>query len=108
MRIEHVIYLSSAGCALWSWHGTRVRRKPGADRRSAPTRDRWWRNSRRLAAAPIAVLVDMTDEEHMRDMVTRLGRRDQQAMLARKLSRAFPRTAVQDRAAAGPQRRESG
>ena len=91
MRIEHVIYLSSAGCSLWSWCRTQfdestVRTPVGAD--PGPLVE----ELARLEAAPIAVLVDMTDEEHTRDTVLRLGSRDQQAMLARKLARAFPRT----------------
>lgn len=106
MRIEHVIYLSSAGCALWSWRRTEfvehpVRTPVGAD--PGPI----VQELARLPAAPVAILVDMTDEEHLRDTVARLGRRDQQALLERKLARAFPRTAfrtalVQGRSASNP------
>lgn len=103
MRIEHVIYLSSAGCALWSWQGTRfaestVRTAVGVDPGPLVV------ELGRLKAGPIAVLVDMTDEEHVRETVAKLGQRDQHALLGRKLARSFPRTAfrvaqIQGRAA---------
>jgi hypothetical protein len=106
MRIGHVIYLSSAGCALWTWRGWRfeesaVRTAVGADPRPLVE------ELARLDPEPVAVLVDMIDEEHVRDVVARLGRRDQQALLARKLARTFPRTAwrsaqLQGRNAANP------
>ncbi len=91
MRIEHVIYLSSAGCALWSWRDgefadTGLRTPIGVD--PAPI-------AAALRAVPVAaigVIVDMTDEEHLRETVPRLARRDQQAIVERKLARAFPRT----------------
>jgi hypothetical protein len=105
MRIEHVIYLSSAGCALWSWQGTRfaesaVRTAVGVDPGPLAV------ELGRLKAGPIAVLVDMTDEEHVRETVAKISRRDQQALLERKLARSFPRTAfrvaqIQGRAAGG-------
>ena len=91
MRIEHVIYLSSAGCALWSWQGrefvnTGVQTPMGVDPGplAAALRQR--------PLAPIAIIVDMTDEEHVQETVPRLGRRDQRVMVERKLARAFPRT----------------
>lgn len=91
MRIGHVIYLSSSGCALWSWHGTEFVRSAvqvgvGVDPR--PVVD----ELATLAAGPIAVLVDMVDEEHIRDTVPRLGRADQRVVVGRKLARAFART----------------
>ncbi len=91
MRIGHVVYLGSSGCALWSWQGREFVASPvqtAAGEDPAPVVV----ELRRLDAAPVAVLVDMADEEHVRDTVARLGRRDQQALLERKLARAFPRT----------------
>ncbi len=91
MKTEHVIYFSSAGCELWSWHQTRFIANPvriGAGTDSGPLAA----ELRRLEPGPIAVLVDMIDEEHVRDTVPRLGHRDQRAILERKLGRAYPRT----------------
>lgn len=106
MRVEHVIYLSSAGCMLWSWRDRefaagRVQTPMGTDPGPVVA------ELCRLKAGPIAVLVDMVDEEHSRETVARLGRRDQQAVLERKLARAFPRTVfrtarIQGRNAANP------
>lgn len=106
MHIEHVIYLSSAGCALWSWRETgfaesAVRTPVGEDPGPVAMA------LAGLAPGPVAVLVDTTDEEHVRETVARLGRGDQQALLERKLARAFPRTPyriaqVQGRSAASP------
>lgn len=106
MLVGHVIYFSSSGCALWSWRGSRfepgaVHTAVGAD--PAPV----VAELRRLPAAPVAVLVDMIDEEHVRDAVPRLGRGDRRALVERKLARAFPRTAyrtalVQGRSATNP------
>jgi hypothetical protein len=89
MKTEHVIYLSSAGNALWSWHRTRFvasAAQVGVD--PEPIAEQL----RRLEPGPIAVLVDMLDEEYFRDGVPRLGRRDQRAILDRKLARTYPRT----------------
>lgn len=91
MRIEHVIYLSSSGCAFWSWLDRQFVESPvkttmGEDPGTVVE------ELRRYDPAPIAVLVDMTDEEHIRDVVARLGHRDQRALLERKLARVFPRT----------------
>ncbi len=104
MKIEHVVYLSSAGCALWSWHETYfvespVRSAVGAD--PAPVAAELCR----LEPGPVAVLVDMVDEEHACDTVARLGRRDQQRLLERKLARAYPRTVLR---CAGVQGRSAG
>lgn len=100
MRVEHVIYLSSAGCSLWSWLDTAFAESPvrtpvGTDPGAVVA------ELGRLAAGPVAVLVDMIDEEHVRDSVPRLGRRDQQALLERKLGRRFPRTPLRAAQAQG-------
>lgn len=92
MKIGYVIYFSSGGCALWSWRGqqfepTGARTPVGVDPGPVVA------ELAQLEPAPVAVLVDIIDEEHVRDSIARLGRRDQQALLERKLVRAFPRTA---------------
>lgn len=91
MRIQYIIYLGAAGGALYArgpkgYGEVPVGRDGGADALD-------------LVAAllaerhgPVAVLVDVIDEEHVRDVAPRVGRRDQQALLARKVARAFPRT----------------
>jgi hypothetical protein len=92
MKTEHVIYLSSDGCALWSWQRTQFVASPtrvGLGAHTGPLAEAL----RRLEPGRIAVLVDMVDEEHVWDTVPRLGRRDQQAILQRKLGRVYPRTA---------------
>jgi hypothetical protein len=43
-------------------------------------------------APPVALLVDVLDEEHQRTTLPRVGRLDRGALLARRLARAFPRT----------------
>jgi hypothetical protein len=89
MKTEHVIYLSSAGNALWSWQRTRFVASPiPVSLAAEPIAE----ELRRLEPGPIAVLVDMLDEEYFRDGVPRLGRRDQRAILDRKLARTYPRT----------------
>ncbi len=50
-----------------------------------------------LAAAgspPVALLVDVLDEEHQRTTLPRVGRLDRGPLLARRLARAFPRTTL--------------
>ncbi len=56
---------------------------------------------RQTPAAVVAIVVDVLEEEHNRDTLPRLGRRDQDAMLARKLARMFPRTAYRTAAVQG-------
>ncbi|MCC7257807.1 MAG: hypothetical protein IT486_05510 [Gammaproteobacteria bacterium] len=93
MHVEHIVYLSSAGCSLWSWHDTAFAESPvrtavGEDPTAIVD------ELGHLAEGPVAVLVDMIDEEHVRDAVARLGRRDQQQLVERKLARRFPRTTL--------------
>lgn len=105
MRAGHVVYFSSLGCTLWSWHERKFLASPvriavGADPGAIVA------ELQRLEPAPVAVLVDMIDEEHVVDTMARLARRDQRALVERKLAKAFPRTPFR---AAQPQgRRQAG
>lgn len=91
MKIGQVIYLSSSGCSLWCWNGTRFIESPVATAVGVEPLA-VVREAARWPGAAVGVLVDMIDEEHVRDVVPRMSRKDQRAVLARKLARAFPRT----------------
>lgn len=107
MKPQHVIYLSGTGVVLYTWdrrHYTPVSGYELPDGDPAPL----VACLRQTPAAVVAIVVDILEEEHNRDTLPRLGRRDQEAMLARKLARVFPRTAyrtaaVQGRLADDPQ-----
>jgi len=100
VKPQHVIYLSGTAVALYAWdrrHYVPVAgyELPDGDPaglvaclRQAPT-------------AVVTIIVDVLEEEHHRDTVRRLGRRDQQAMLARKLARVFPRSTYRTAAIQG-------
>lgn len=106
MRNEYVICLGSSGATLWSWQG----RAGFASARGGAAMDSGQLITalRALPAAPVAVLVDRVDEEHVRDCVPQVGRRDQQALLGRKLARAFPRSMFRTAALQGPSLRSPG
>ena len=92
MQPRHVIYLASGGVALYAWdrqHYVPVSGYALPDGDPAPL----VAYLSQTPTAVIAIVVDVLEEEHMRDSIARLGRRDQDAMLARKLARFFPRTA---------------
>ncbi len=91
MQTGHVVYFSTSGATLWSWQGRGFAPAfPG----SAPMTNPMQLVAElvRLPVAPVAILVDRIDEEHLRETIPRLGRRDQQALLARRLARAFARS----------------
>ena len=50
----------------------------------------------------MSIVVDVLEEEHNRDSMASLGKRDRDAMLARKLARVFPRTSYRTAAIQGP------
>lgn len=89
MAIEHVIHLTGGRCALYSWSRDRFAAVLACDPAGGltPLLDRL----QAFPPAPIAILADLVEEEQVRDKVPRLGRRDQQAVLERRLARAFPR-----------------
>ena len=92
MQPRHVIYLANSGVVLYAWnrqHYVPVSSYALPDGDPTPL-------VAYLSQTPtgvIAIVVDVLEEEHTRDSIARLGRRDQDAMLARKLARIFPRTA---------------
>lgn len=91
MRLEHVIHLTAGRCSLHSWNRDRfamVGHWDLAGSNLTPLLD----HLQVGAPGPIGILADLVEEEHTRDRVARLNRRDQQAMVARRLVRAFPRT----------------
>ena len=49
----------------------------------------------------MSIVVDVLEEEHNRDTMASLGKRDRDAMLARKLARVFPRTSYRTAAVQG-------
>jgi len=107
MKPRHVLYLSGSGVVLYTWDRTHYAPVSGYD---LPDGDPTALVAclRQTPAAVIAIVVDVLEEEHNRDTMARLGRGDQDAMLARKLGRIFPRTpyrtaAVQGRLPNDPQ-----
>jgi len=107
MKPQHVIYLSGSGVVLYTWdrqHYAPVSGYELPDGDPAPL----VAYLRQTPAAVVAVIADALEEEHNRETLPRLGPRDQEAMLARKLARAFPRTpyrtaVVQGRLPSDPQ-----
>ena len=100
MTPRHVIYLSGSGVVLYSWDRRRYVPVSGYELPDGdPTA--LVNYLRQTPAAVVAIVVDVLEEEHSRDTLPRLGRRDQSAMLARKLARAFPRTAYRTAAVQG-------
>lgn len=91
MRIEHVIHLAGGRVSLYSWNRDRfagVGQWDLAPGRLTPLLD----SLQVGAAGPIGIIADQVEEEHIRDKVARLRPRDQKALLARRLARAFTRT----------------
>ena len=107
MKPQHVIYLTGTSVVLYTWDRQQYVPVSGYDLPDgdpAPLIG----YLRQTTAAVVAILVDVLEEEHNRDTIARLGRRDQGAMLVRKLARAFPRTlyrtaAIQGRMPDDPQ-----
>ena len=101
MKLQHVIYLSGGSVALYTWDRQAYVPVAGYE---LPDGDpaRLLTYLRETNAAVVSIVVDVLEEEHNRDTMANLGRRDRDAMLTRKLARVFPRTsyrtaAVQDR-----------
>ena len=100
MKPQHVIYLSGASVALYTWDRHAYVPVSGYD---LPDGDpaALLTCLRRSTAPVVAIVVDVLEEEHQRDSMTSLGRRDREAMLARKLARIFPRTSYRTAAVQG-------
>lgn len=100
MKPQHVIYLSGSAVALYTWdrrHYVPVSEYELPDGDPAALVN----YLRQTPAAVVAIVADVLEEEHNRDVMPRLRRRDQDAMLARKLARLFPRTAYRTAAIQG-------
>ena len=107
MQPRHVIYLASGGVALYAWdrqHYVPVSGYALPDGDPAPL----VAYLRQTPTAVIAIVADVIEEEHTRDSIARLGRRDQNAMLARKLARVFPRTAYRTAVVQGRRSKDPG
>ncbi len=90
MRMQHVIHLGINSCVLHTWDGRGF--MPVASYSPRTGEPSGIVSFLRQNGGAICILVDVLEEEHSRDRVAKLGQRDQQAMLERKLARAFPRT----------------
>ncbi len=100
MKPQHVIYVSGTGVVLYTWDRRQYVSVSGyALPEGNPAALVTY--LRQTPAAVVAIIVDILEEEHTRDTLPRLGRRDQNAMLARKLGRIFPRTAYRTAAVRG-------
>lgn len=91
MRLAHVIHLTGTRWTLHSWRRDRFAAVLGGEPAGAglrPLLDRLQAGP----AGPIGILADLAEEEYVRETVPRLSRRDQAAVLSRRLARAFPRT----------------
>ena len=91
MKLQHVIYLSGGSVVLYTWDRQCYVPVSGYD---LPDGDpaRLLTYLRQTTAAAVSIVVDVLEEEHNRDSMASLGKRDREAMLARKLARVFPRT----------------
>ncbi len=100
MKPRHVIYLSGTSVVLYTWDRQHYVPVSGYD---LPHGDPSALVAclRQTPAAVVAIVADVLEEEHNRDTLPRLSRRDQQAMLARKLARLFPRTTYRTAAVQG-------
>lgn len=100
MKPRHVAYLTSTEVVLYTWDDRQYVPVSGYE---LPDGDPMplVRYLRQTPSAVIAILVDVLEEEHQQATIARLGRRDQSAMLARKLARAFPRTSYRNAAVQG-------
>ncbi|MBN8280238.1 MAG: hypothetical protein J0M16_06495 [Gammaproteobacteria bacterium] len=106
MKPQHVIYLTGSTAVHYTREKSRYVAVSGYDLAT----DDLATLVGVLADGPartVAIIADVLEEEHTRDTIPRLGKRDQQAMLARKLVRLFPRTSyrtatVQGRLPADP------
>lgn len=100
MKPRHVIYLSGSCVALYTWNSGRYVPVAGYDLPEGSP-DALVGYLGQTPGAVTAIVVDALEEEHHRDVLPRLGRRDRDAMLARKLARTFPRTAYRTAALQG-------
>ncbi len=100
MKPRHVIYLSGTSVVLYAWDRQHFVPVSGYD---LPDGDPSALVAclRQAPAAVVAIVVDVLEEEHIRDTLPRLSRRDQEAMLGRKLARLFPRTTYRTAAVQG-------
>ncbi len=90
MRVQHVIHLAIDSCVLHTWQGDSY--MPVAGYAPSSGEPSALLSFLRQNVGTIGILVDVLEEVYSRDRIARLGQRDQQAMLERKLARAFPRT----------------
>lgn len=91
MKPQHVIYRAGNAVVLYTWDRQRFvpvawYGLPNGD--PAPIIN----YLRQTPDAVITIVLDVMEEEHTQETMAQLGRRDQKAMLARKVARAFPRT----------------
>jgi len=100
MKPRHVIYLSGAAATLYTRGRARFAPVAGYE---LPDGDPavLVARLRQAPAGVVAIVVDVLEEEHNRDTMPRLGRRDQAAMLARRIARTFPRTSYRTSAVQG-------
>lgn len=100
MKPQYVIYLSGTGVVLYTWDNRHYAQVSGYE---LPDGDpaALVAYLRQAPAGVVGIVVDILEEEHTRDTLPRLGRRDQDAMLGRKLGRVFPRTAYRTAAVQG-------
>lgn len=106
MRMQHVIHLDINHCVLHTWQDRGYVRVCGYSPRTGDPAG-MLAFLGKSAGGSIGIIVDVLEEEHSRERIARLGQRDQQALLERKLARAFPRTefstaTVQGRATENP------
>ncbi len=90
MRVQHVIHLGIDSGVLYTWHGDSY--MPVASYSPSSGEPSALLAFLRQNGGTICILADVLEEVYSRDRIARLGRRDQKAMLERKLARAFPRT----------------
>lgn len=91
MKPQHVIYLTGATAVHYNWEKSRYVAVSGYDLATDDLATLVGVLSHGPART-VAIIADVLEEEHTRDTIPRLGKRDQDAMLARKLARLFPRT----------------
>ena len=91
MRMQHVIHLGINHCVLHTWQDRGYVRVCGYSPRTGDPAE-MLAFLGKSAGGSIGIIVDVLEEEHSRERIARLGQRDQQAMLERKLARVFPRT----------------
>lgn len=101
MNPQHVIYLTGSGVVLYTWDRRSFVPVAGhalPDGDPAPLLE----YLKQMPSSTIMILVDVLDEEHVRDQISPLGRSDQAKLLARKLARQFPKTDYRTTIVQGP------